>query len=111
MDLKVVMNCVITRSLNVIAYQVNFTLSSAIYKVSPRAKELKMELAGCYLKVGKKSSSLPAALSAPQSLTWKLEACKAALVTVSPLVIQAFLHGSNSIKTRTKDLPLIMIRF
>lgn len=99
----------ITRSLNVISHQRNCTFSLVTNKVSPQARKLKMELAGYYLKVGR-STSLPAAPSAQKSLTWKLEACKAAvLVTVTP-ILQVFLHGSNSTKMRTKDLALIMIR-
>lgn len=94
-------------------YQLNLIFSSVIFKVSPQARRLKMELAGYCLKVGRSSSSISfsAALSARQSSILKLEACKAAaLVTVTPL-LQAFLHGSNSTKMRAEEYSTLRIRF
>ena len=98
-------------------YQLNLIFSSVIFKASPQARRLKMELAGYCLKVGRSSSnsssssSFSAAPSAQQSSTWKLEACKAAaLITVTPL-LQAFLHGSNSTKMRAEEYSTLRIRF
>jgi len=80
-----------------------------ICKVSPQARKLKMELAGYYLKAGRRSSSFSVAAIAQQSSTWKLEACKAGLVTATPQ-LQAFLHGSNSTKMRTEEYSTLRIR-